>query len=423
MSKRTKIIIGVVVLVAIVAVAGVFALNAKGTGPVIKTATVAETQLGVTVTASGKVEGDGEGDIYPASQGTIAEVYVSDGETVTAGEKIAMLDTAPLELQVAQAQAGLKQAKASLKSVDQSKPSSADVNAAKAGVAAAKAAYNSAKSAYDTLSSISPAPPGIEASITAASIGVKQANAAYLSAQAQLKKVQGASVSEAKAAAQAAVSQASKALALANESLDDAVLTAPITGRIIFNVTGTAKADGSFPRAGKGTAVSPASAPFTVVDLGSLRFSAEVDEADINRVKPGMNAKITLDAFPGEEFVTTVASINPAAQMTTTGGTIFPVLLSLKDTGKDVLIGMKGDVNIEVTSISKAITIPVEALFTENNDNFVYVVSNNTLKKTPITIGAQTDTEVEVVEGLKAGEIVALSGSTQYTDGMAVRTQ
>jgi hypothetical protein len=53
----------------------------------------------------------------------------------------------------------------------------------------------------------------------------------------------------------------------------------------------------------------------------------------------------------------------------------------------------------------------------------VYVVENNTLVKTEITVGATTDTEVEVLQGLEEGQVLALSGSTQYTDGMSVRVK
>ena len=50
------------------------------------------------------------------------------------------------------------------------------------------------------------------------------------------------------------------------------------------------------------------------------------------------------------------------------------------------------------------------------------MVENETLKKTDITAGAITDTTVQVLDGLKADQVVALQGSVEYTDGMAVRT-
>ena len=130
---------------------------------------------------------------------------------------------------------------------------------------------------------------------------------------------------------------------------------------------------------------------------------------------------MTLDSFPGETFSTKVTHINSAAQPTATGGTIFPVELAMKDTSKNILIGMKGDATVKVSSIPSALTIPLEALFNENGTNFVYRVEGGTkLVKTTITIGAQTDTDVEVIEGLKKGDVVALASPTTYTDGMTV---
>jgi HlyD family secretion protein len=200
--------------------------------------------------------------------------------------------------------------------------------------------------------------------------------------------------------------------------LEDATLEAPIGGVVIFNAPG-----GITAKATEGSAVSPQAAPFTVVDMDALKFTAEVDEADIDRVRKGMKASITLDAFPGEEFPTTVTRINPAAQATATGGTIFAVELDLSGTDKHILLGMKGDTDVEVSSRGAAITIPVEALFSEGGTDFVYSVVAGKLKKTEIEVGATTDTEVEVLSGLTAGDVVALSGSTQYADGMSVRTK
>ena len=101
MSKRGRIVAAVVVLVVIGAIVAFMALRAGGSGPEIETAQVSKQELAVTVTASGKVEAGIQADVFPPTQGTLDEVYVSDGETVTAGAKIAAMDTEPLELQVA----------------------------------------------------------------------------------------------------------------------------------------------------------------------------------------------------------------------------------------------------------------------------------------------------------------------------------
>lgn len=504
MSRRTKIIAAVAVLVVIAAIAAFVAFGSGGAGPAVESATVQEQQLAVTVTASGKVEKGVSADVFAPTAGTLAEVKVSEGETVTAGQVLAQMETGPLELQVAQARAALSQAEAQGAAIDDQQPSQADINAAQAGVAAAekayaaaraqaaavgdqapssaqiaaaaaatkaaKTAYDNASAAYDAAVFVSPN-PSADASVAIAAAARDQAYAGYLgaraqeqalrstdlsaarlqaqagvdqayagvqSAKAQLARLTSGDVSAAREAAQAAVNQAAQALALAEKNLEDATLRAPIDGIVVVDSGGGAGAAaaaaaaagggaaGGAPSGGvpkEGSAVAPGSPVFTVVDLDALKFSAEVDEADISRIRVGMPAEISLDAFPGEAFETKVARINPAAQSTATGGTVFVVELALDDTGEDVLLGMKGDVDVEVSSVGSALTIPVEALFSEGGTDYVYAIQDGVLNKTEITVGATTDTDVEVLDGLSEGDRVALSGSVQYTDGMAVQVE
>ena len=494
MSKRARIIAAVAVIAVIGVVALILARGSRGSGPQIDTATVQKHELAVTVTASGKVDAGIQADVFPPTQGTLATVYVKDGQKVKAGQKLAAMDTDPLKQQVAQAKSGVSQAKAQQASVSQQAASPADITAAQANVTAtheaylaaleqassvvlsgpssaqidaAEAATVAAHTAYNNANALYQAYPSNDATKAALLAAKEQANAAYLSAkanesklkntslagpaaqadagvaqafaawkgaQAQLVKLEGASTSKQEAAAAEGVAAAEEVLRLAEKALDDSVLKAPIDGVVVFNSPATAASLGAASSGGggatvggkvaEGSAVSPASAPFTVVDLNALNFTAEVDEADVNRVKVGMNVDITLDAFPGETFKSQVVRINPVAQPTATGGTIFEVEVALDDTGKDILIGMKGDATIKVSSQANALTVPVEALFSEGGTDYVYVVTSaSKLKKTEIRVGATTDTEVEVMQGLKEGDVVALSGSTQYVDGMQVRVK
>jgi len=486
-SKRSKIILAVVVLVVVVGAAAFFFVRSKGSGPEVKTATVSQTDLGVTVSASGKVAAGLRADVYPAAAGTIDEVFVKDGQKVAAGDKLASMNTGPLKLQLDQAKAGLATAKAGLANIGATSVSSADIAAAQANVKAAKALWGAAKSAADNVDSAAPTTAQINAAnaatnaallaynnaqtaylaasavygstsptTTAAAAAAASANAAYLGAQASaeklastnmtpaqkqadaaakqayagykaavasLGKAQAASPSTQRAAAQAAVVAAQQAVNVAKSTVDDSTMTAPIDGTVFLNAAGVPGADGKTPVVSSGSAVSFASAPFSVVDLNGSTFIAEVDEADVDRLKVGMSATVTLDSFPGKSIKTTVLRISSASQPTATGGTIFPVELALQDTGKNILIGMKGDATIEVSSIKGAMTIPVEALFNENGKNFVYRVVSNKLVKADITVGATTDTSVEVLSGLSDGDVVALSGPTQYSDGLSVRVK
>ena len=376
MSRTVKIVISVVVLAAVVVVAGYFLSKSAGSGPVIKTAKASKTSLKVTVSASGKISAGDRADVYAPTQGTLSAVYVKDGESVKAGQKLAKMDTGPLKAAVKQAKAGVAQAQAGVETLRQLDADRASMMPQRAAaVTAARAEYDNAKKAYSAAKKLPdiPSKASNDASVAIAYAAMKRANAALLSAEAsELKVDKTRNVGEQREAADAAVTSAQAALDVAQANLDNATLVAPMGGTVFMNPVGVAGADGKAPLPAAGVGVSPAAAPFSVVALGTSTFTAEVDEADIDRVKLGMSADVTLDAFPGETFKTTVMHINPAAQPTATGGTIFQVELAMEDAGKTILLGMKGDATIQVSAVQGALTIPVEALFNQNGQNFVY---------------------------------------------------
>ena len=419
MSKG-KIIAGVVALVVIVAVVGGIYYSSAASATLVSVARVTSETLGVIVTASGKVEAANKADVYPPTAGLLVSVDVADGDVVKAGATIAQMDTAPLKLQVKQASAALKGAKAQLDGVNKGVPAAIDKAAADAGVTAAQAAYDSAKGAYDAYAMFS----STDATATQLTIAKKQAYAGLQSAKSGRTKLSTmAKITLAKASAQAAVDAANYALALAEDTLDKATLTAPIDGVVVFNAVGAPEADGTLPKASVGAAVAPGSAPFTVVDLGSLNFNAQVDEADVAKVKADMSAKVSLDAFVATTFTGKVKSIRATAVQTTTGGIAFPVLVAIDPSKDRILLGMSGSVDIEVNAVSGALTVPIEAILDDAGKKYVFVVKVDKVAKVEVTTGALTDTRAQVLTGLTAGDTVATNNLTALTDGMTVRTQ
>jgi len=266
--------------------------------------------------------------------------------------------------------------------------------------------------------------PSMEATLAQLRIADKQAYAALQNAKSGKNKLSlAAKVSVAKASANAGVDSAAAAVALAESTLDDATIVAPVSGVVVFNATGAPGIDGMIPKAAPGTAVAPGTSLFTVIDLGSLNFNAQVDEADIDKVATAMTAKVTLDAFAATTFTGTVESIRTAAVQTTTGGIAFPVLIKVDAAGKKLLVGMSGSTDIEVNAVSGALTVPIESILDDNGKKYVFVVAGDKVSKVEVTTGALTDTSAQVLKGLKDGDVVATSQLTTLTDGMTVRVQ
>jgi len=347
---------------------------------------------------------------------------------------------------------------AALEAIGDGAPSSTALAAAQAATDAAYSAYLSAKTQYDYVKAIydtsSSPTPSLEASLTAAEINMKQAKSAYLAAKsaeealrnyddtaqqaqleaavdqayagylsalAQQRQVEGTSVSAERSAAQAAIEQAREGLVVAEDNLRKSTLRAPIDGVVVFNPTGAPVAEGSVPTASEGTPVTPQSAPFTIMDLGGVRFTAEVDEVDVGSIDVGLAAGVNLDAFSERTFDAVVVTVMPQATLTPTGGTVFPVYLAFEESTSDLLVGMKGDAEIEVSSVPGAVTIPVEALFDEGGTTFAYVVrDDDTLARTRVEVGTLTETRVQITGGLRPGDTVALSGATELVDGMKI---
>lgn len=428
--SRGRIIAAVVVLAIIGAVvAGVLYSNAAG-APSVTTAKAKTQTLGVLVTASGKMEAASRYDVYPPTAGTLDSVEVTDGAHVDAGDTLAQMDTEPLELQVRQAASAVEQAEAQLESIDRGVPVGIDKKAACAAVSAAKAAYDAALSAYRAFqSAYSAAPPLVKpsmvATLTALNVQQKNAYASYLAAKSNQHKVAtGGQVVEARDAAEEAESAAEYSLKVAKDTLDKATLTAPAAGTVVFNAVGTPGTDNGLPKAAAGAAVTPASSLFTIVQLGSLNFNAQVDEADVDKVRPGMKSQVSLDAFPSTNFEGTVTTVRTTAIQTTTGGIAFPVLISVQPAGKNLLIGMSGSTNIEVNAVEGALTVPIQSVLDANGAKYVFVVqSGGTVKKTKVQLGALTDTQAQVLSGLGVGDTVVTSNLSGLTDGETVRTQ
>lgn len=449
--SRGRIIAAVVTLVVIALVVVAVLASAQARVPQVTTAPVTRSDLAQTVTASGQLEGDVKADIFPPTQDTLKSIEVIDGQEVRAGQVLATLDRAPLDVAVAQARAGLAQAQAGLVSAQRSAPSSTDRAAANAAVAAAQASVTSADEQLDAAqaqltaaqaqlsvarSTPSTLPPAArdaqldqlaaaveqaDAGVAAARAGQKQAASGLASAKQGRAKLQ--SQSSAITAAASAVDSAETGLAQAVATRDKAALTSPIDGVVVFAGGGSAASLGAVKPA-PGGAVSPAAAPFTVFQLGALNFNAQVDEADIAGVKPGMKGIVTLDAFPGVNFDTTVAQVKTQAISTSTGGTAFPVLLPLKDTGKRLLVGMGGNVDIQTSNIAGTVTVPVEALFEESGGTYVYVVdAKDVVHRTLVKTGAMTDTRAQITSGVVPGQRVALGGLSNLKDGQTVRVK
>jgi multidrug efflux pump subunit AcrA (membrane-fusion protein) len=511
--RKAKVIAAVTGVLVIAGAVAAFAISNAGVSSV-QTAEVTKGNLSVSVTASGDVKATSRVDVYPPTAGTLASVEVTEGAVVHAGQVLAVMDTAPIEVQVAQADAayaaavaqrnaatatmpGATERQAAQAAVDAAYaafqiadkryqqvkagigiPTAADIAAVQAEVDAAQQNYDSANQAFmdfdQNVYQPAPEPRSVELETTraglllarsqaasnlasarqalasvqaaadvetvtaAAKIQRDQAYAAYLGAVSQRDALTKASASTgAKSAADSAVAAAAAAKSLANETLSKATIVAPADGIVLFNGGGASLGSSSLAAltggggsssAGSstlaaGSAVSPASAPFSIVTLDALTFTALVDETEIIKVQPGMKTVVTLDGLPNEPLDGTVTKVGIESVTTPTGGTAFPVEIAFVPGKSPVLIGMNGSVNISIETIENVIAIPVEALLEEGGASYVWVVEGNHAQRKKVEPGRFTETRVEIRSGLAEGDKVIVSDTAGLKDGARVQAK
>ena len=145
-------------------------------------------------------------------------------------------------------------------------------------------------------------------------------------------------------------------LELARERLSDVTIRAPIDGVIISKTV----EEGSIIQSASQN-ISGGSIIFTMADLSEMQVRTLVDETDLGKIKPGQQARVSVEAFPGRTFLGTILKIEPQA-IVEQNVTMFPVLVHLTNMDGALKPGMNAEVVIEVARRENVTTIPNAAV-------------------------------------------------------------
>jgi len=162
-----------------------------------------------------------------------------------------------------------------------------------------------------------------------------------------------------------------------------------------------------------------------IVDFSSpLQVNAGIPEARIDRVRPGQKAQVQVDAFPGEVFTGEVSEVAPLpdpAYTTSPRSTtkVFTTRIKLDKTSKSLRPGMTASVVIPIVVRDDTLTVPVQSVLHSGGKNQVAVKKpDGGFEWREVVIGDEDGTVVEVKQGLRPGEQVALNFEELIREGM-----
>jgi len=358
----------------------------------VKAAAVERQQQQRTVEAVGSLFALDEVTVSSEAEGRVEQVMVDVGDRVGKGQVLARIVPVEFELTVEQQRAVLQQARArlglrdgdgELKDVRQA----AEVKKAAADLLDAEQKYQRAQSLLET--GVIPRQQFDEAEARH-----KSAKATYDLAVQQVENLR------------ASMQQTQATLNLANKRLRDTQIRAPFAGHVKTREVTV------------GQYLKVQTPVMAIVNIDPLRARLNVPEKMAPWVRVGREVKLSLEAFPGRDFVGRISRINPAVDEKTR---TFEIEALVANRSGELKPGSFVKATIQSDKVDSILTIPHNATAYLFGAYKVFVIEGKTIKEREVKLGDRIGERVEIIEGLQAGDKIAIAeGGQQLKDGMEV---
>lgn len=191
------------------------------------------------------------------------------------------------------------------------------------------------------------------------------------------------------------------------DQLENYTIKSPISGTVVR------KNKKAGDKLESGSSSSDSSNVLAVIyDMSSLCFQLDVDELDIKKMAVGQEVAVTADAVEGRTYTGVVENVSVNGTIGTNGVTTYPVKVRITDFDDNLLPGMNIEATITVKEAENAIAVPVTSV---NRGNTVYVKGDKEdekdmapegFKTVQVEIGISNDSFVEIISGVNEGDIV-----------------
>src|SRR5579863_82539 len=151
----------------------------------------------------------------------------------------------------------------------------------------------------------------------------------------------------------------------------------------------------------------------TLADLSTVWIVGDVYEKDIEKVQPGKQVTVALDAYPGQQWTGRIASLSGALDPATR---TLKVRVALANPGQKLKPEMFATIRVDVARHS-AIVVPSTAVIHEGQTTSVFVSKNGQPEQRQVTTGQAIDGKVEITSGLQVGEQIAAQGAELLSEG------
>jgi HlyD family secretion protein len=361
----------------------------------VKVARVEHAGLESTLSTNGRVEPVTRYEYPSPIATTVKAVYAQPGDRVPKGKLLIVLDDLEARARLATAESGVKAAQAVLEAathngtLEQRQASAAELARDRLGL-------DQAQRNLEALMKLKATGAASASEVAAAQQQLDAAKGNLLAAQ-QSSGERYSAVEMARA--QAALTDAEANAAAARDVLSKTSFRAPIDGTV-YTVDAHPT---EFAEAGK--------VLLQMADLRHERVRAYFDEPNIGRLSVGQPIQIKWEAKPGKVWNGHIVRI-PATVIGYTTRVVGEVQVDLDGDNDGLLPEASVTVTVTTASAPDTLSIPRDALYSENGKTYVFKVVKQELVRTPVATGVQNLTQVSILSGLQEGDVVATGTTT-----------
>jgi HlyD family secretion protein len=409
-KKGRKIIITLFILgVAFIAIWFIFLKNnvassQKENAVTYKTIPVEIGKISNSISVVGTVESFTRAEVKSEIGEKVTQIFVNSGDLVTINQPLFQLDTRELEINRQKIEPQLLSAQAELDKLLQ-QPSEVDLKQAEANYQEALIALENAQRTLERHRELFISGGLSQEQLEQSEDQVILKEQAVYVSKAKLDDLKEQPKKEDVGIRRAHISEIKASLESIKNQLEASLVKSPIAGTVIdMNVK-----VGDIIQTGSATTTNITA---TIDDMSTMKVVVPINEIDVPRIKEGMKARVILDALPDKPFDGEVDSISFLGKITENVVTYDATVL-IPNPNRIIRPEMTADVEITTQYKENATIIPLDALIEKEGKGFV-LIANQEGEPTEreVKVGIRNDSQVEIIDGIEAGEQLALPMAT-----------
>ena len=396
MAKRVAVIAGLSLILLLTGCHSTSSQTQRGGSDrkptLVRTTKVGRIKVQRQIDITGTLISPGQARVSSEVAGVVREVLIELGQEVQPGQTLVRLERQELTFALRRAESVLRQTEAQLE-VDGVKVKQPPPDEAIAAVRLALANRDDAQAQLVRAQRLSTQGLLPAQDLDTALTRVKVTEAAYQSALDIVRSLK------------AALLDRRAAYELAQKKLSDSEIRAPVAGQISERLV----QPGEYIR--ENTPVAG------VVQIQPLKLRTAAQERHAALIRPGLVVHFRAEPYPEATFEGRIAFVSPAVEQ---GTRTFSIEALVDNSDRRLKPGFFAKGVIFTREDSDVLAVPQDAISTLAGVSTVFIIDQGKARQQIVTLGAEKDQLVEIVEGLKGNEVLAISNLSQLATGAPV---